>query len=514
MLKKQLKFLLLALTLVTFLVGPSPSLSSAGVPSALLRVAGGIHAVLATDCTLYAAAYGGDNQPGTLSQPISFSGAARSATAGAVVCLLGGRYELGCTVYIMNSGTPSAWITFKNYGDGEVLMVWKGGLTCGDFPMIKLDSTLAGAQPSNYVQFIGLTLDGQETALDGFVCMSNHDLRFSQNVIINTAGSGIATVGCNYVIADHNIVNHNGYLPPGAPSGFSGTSGISFFNNACNDTYTGFHFVAVGNIVVGEVDQPDGVSRTQAFDGNGIIVDSNLPCDSWAVPPASLLVNNLVYGNGGRCIEANQVSNTWIVNNTCYVNNLDTNVAAGTAGSISSQKSSNTYFINNISVSWRPTNPPYELIQGSTGASFFTNLSWGGPCLFDSTSTPPGSGSGADFCSFPNAGFVLADPQFVNPPHFDGQAAGQYRTARPPFASAAFNAAAPSCAGSTAACAASSAFAIGANRSALNVVGTNPTSLVQQGSSIWCDLGAWVYWDINGIPRGVQGKWDLGAFQH
>src|SRR5205814_10443044 len=68
---------------------------------------------------------------GTFAQPISFFGAAQTATAGAVVCLLGGRYELPCTIYIRNSGTSSAWITFKSNGDGDVLMVWKGGLTCG-----------------------------------------------------------------------------------------------------------------------------------------------------------------------------------------------------------------------------------------------------------------------------------------------------------------------------------------------------------------------------------------------
>jgi len=513
MLRKQVKLVLLSLALTPFITGPLPAAPISGSPSALLRVAGGIHAALATDCTLYAAAYGGDTQPGTLSQPISFFGAAQTATAGAVVCLLGGRYELRCTVYVQNGGTPSAWITFKNYGDGDVLMVWKGGLTCGDFPMIKLDSTRAGAQATGYVQFSGLTLDGQGTALDGFACVSNHDLRFSNNVITNTAGAGIQTVGCDYVAADHNILNHNGYLPQGAPAGFSGTSGISFHNNVCNDAYAGLHFVAASNIIVGEVDQPDGTDRTQAADGNGIIIDANLSCDSGAVPPASLVVNNLIYGNGGRCIEANQVSNAWVVNNTCYINNLDPNVATGTAGSISSQNSSNSYFVNNISVSWRPTNPPYELLNGSTNTNFFTNLSAGGPCFFDAKSTPPGSGTGTDFCAFPNSGFLLADPQFANPPHFDGKTPGQYSTARPPSAGSPFNAPASACASSTSACAVSSAFAIGANSSAMNVVGTDPTTLVPAGSAIWSDLGAWVYTDINGNPRD-SGKWDLGAYQH
>lgn len=512
MIRRKFKLVLLTFTLAALLAGPLPEVARGGAPLPLLRVTGEIHAALATDCTLYAAAYGSDTGQGTMSQPISFFGAAQTATAGAVVCLLGGRYELPCTVYIQNSGTPSAWVTFKNYGDGDVLMVWTGGLTCGDFPMIKLDSTRAGAHATNYVQFSGLTLDGQGTALDGFACVSNHDLRFSKNVIVNTGGAGIATVGCNYVVADHNILNHNGYLPAGAPAGFSGTSGISFHNNACTDAYAGFHFVAASNIIVGEVDQIDGTSRTQVTDGNGIIIDANLSCSSGAVPPASLVVNNLIYGNGGRCIEANQVANAWVVNNTCYINNLDPNVAAGTAGSISSQNSSNTYFVNNISISWRATNPPYELLNGSAGANFFTNLAWGGSCFFDATSTPPGSGTGTDFCAFPNSGFLQADPQFVNPPHFDGTTPGQYRTARPPSAATAFNMDRSSCESRTVACAVSSAFAVGTNSAARNVVGTDPTSLVPQNSVIWGDMGRWVYKDINGNPRGAA-NWNLGAMQ-
>ncbi len=411
MIRRKFKLVLLAFMLVAMVAGPLPETARGATPSALLRVSLGIHAALATDCTLFAAAYGSDTQPGTFAQPISFFGAAQTATAGAVVCLLGGRYELPCTIYIRNSGTSSAWITFKSYGDGDVLMVWKGGLTCGDFPMIKLDSTRAGARGTNYVQFIGLTLDGEGTALDGFAY---------------------------------------------------------------------------------------GTDYTQAADGNGIIIDGNSTCSSGAVPPASLVVNNVVYGNGGRCIEANQVSNAWVINNTCYFNNLDPNVAAGTAGSISSQNSSHTYFVNNISVSWQATNPPYELRNASANANFFTNLYWGGPCFFDSTSTPPGTGTGTDFCAFPSSGFLLADPQFANPPHFDGKTPGQYRTARPPSPSAAF-----------------SDFAIGANSAAINVVGTDPTTLVPPNSSIWCDLGTWIYSDINGNARGgATGKWDLGAFQH
>jgi hypothetical protein len=47
----------------------------------------------------------------------------------------------------------------------------------------------------------------------------------------------------------------------------------------------------------------------------------------------------------------------------------------------------------------------------------------------------------------------------------------------------------------------------------MNVIGTDPTTLVPAGSAIWCDLGTWVYSDINGNPRSSS-KWDLGAYQH
>ena len=345
--KNYLKVLLCFSAVVTLTLSPFLDLAR-GTPAALLRVNRGIHAVFLppTDCTLYAAASGGDTQPGTLSQPISFFGATQTATAGAVVCLLGGRYELPCTAYIKNSGTPSNWITFKSYGDGDALIVWKGGYTCGDYPMIKIDSTRTGGSPTNYLQFIGLVLDGQGTALDGFFCNSNHDLRFSNNVISNTGGAGIATVGCNYVVSDHNIINHNGYVQTGAPSGYSWTSGISYNNNACNDTYTGAHFVASNNIIVGEVDQSPMIvppPRTSPTDSNGIIVDINQTCVTPNVPPASIVVNNVIYGNGGRCIEANQVANSWVVNNTCYINDLDT-LQTG-IGSITSNNSSNPQFV-------------------------------------------------------------------------------------------------------------------------------------------------------------------------
>src|SRR5690242_17538153 len=62
MLRKQVKLILLSLALMSLTAGPLRAAPISGSPSALLRVARGIHAALATDCALYAAAYGGEDR--------------------------------------------------------------------------------------------------------------------------------------------------------------------------------------------------------------------------------------------------------------------------------------------------------------------------------------------------------------------------------------------------------------------------------------------------------------------
>src|SRR5258708_24234417 len=88
-----------------------------------------------------------------------------------------------------------------------------------------------GSFPSNpsYLEFRNLNLNGQGNALDGFFCSGSHHLRFIGNSVSNTGGSGISTVNCDYITADHNLVNHNGYIPSNASNGsrWTWTIGIS-----------------------------------------------------------------------------------------------------------------------------------------------------------------------------------------------------------------------------------------------------------------------------------------------
>src|SRR5205814_4965569 len=276
---------------------------------------------LVANCTLYVSPSGKDANSGTsTTSPKSLSGAAAVARPGSVICLLGGDYSLNSSFKPRSSGTASSWIVYRNYGDGPVNIVWNGPADASAMFYIG-----GGTFPSGpaYLEFRGLSLNGNANAADGFFCRGSHHLRFISNSISNTGGSGIASIDCDYLTSDHNLINHNGFIPAGTanPQWYSWTSAISYNSNQWFDNYPGFHNIISNNIISGEVDQ-----STHHTDGNGIILDlsSGSYDPATANTPPALILNNVVYGNGGRCIVAYVVTNFWIVNNTCFRNDLDT----------------------------------------------------------------------------------------------------------------------------------------------------------------------------------------------
>src|SRR6266513_3593375 len=199
-------------------------------------------------------------------------------------------------------------------------------------------------------------------------------------------GSGIGTQNCDYVTADHNIIAHNGYIPAGADPNiaqyYSWTSGISYNINQCSDSYDGLHLIIAHNIVVGEVDQTPNHKDANGrhTDGGGIILDYDTdtapPVITCPYPPGALIANNIVYVNGGQCIAANQVSNFWIVNNTCYKNGLDLSEEPS-IGEFDSHDSTNGHFVNNISVAWQAAHPAYVQAGVNSDIYYFKNLYFG-----------------------------------------------------------------------------------------------------------------------------------------
>ncbi|PYU85765.1 MAG: hypothetical protein DMG50_00140, partial [Acidobacteria bacterium] len=212
--------------------------ATASSPSLTITISNGL---LASDCTLYASPSGSSGNSGTSpSSPKSFSGAASATGPGSVVCLLGGTYSFSSTFSPPVSGTPSSWIVYKAYGDSPVYINYTGAPD-GQV-MFRFNG---GSFPSNpaYLEFRNLNLDGQGNALDGFYCSGSHHLRFIGNSVSNTGGSGVSTIHCDYITADHNLVSHNGYIPSNASnvSWWSWTSGISLNSSQWFDTYSGLH---------------------------------------------------------------------------------------------------------------------------------------------------------------------------------------------------------------------------------------------------------------------------------
>jgi hypothetical protein len=420
----------------------------------------------AADCTLYASPLGNDSNSGTNpAVPKTLLGAASETRPGSVVCLLAGTYQLSSTFYPPTSGTPSAWIVYRNYGDGDVNIVWNGGPSAPDQMIIKMGDGKFPSGPA-YLEFRGLKLDGQTHAIAGFFGFGSHHLRFIGNTITNTGGAGISTVLCDYLTSDHNIVYRNGYR-------YGWTSGISYNSNQWFDSYAGFHNIISNNIIVGEYDSSD-----KHTDGNGIILDlSNRSYRySSANTPPALLINNVVYGNGGRGIHTYVVTNFWVVNNTCYKNGLDR--AMDYAPSFSTNSSKDGFFINNIAVAWNSKNTGFAQYQSNDNIRYYTNLSFG---------------SSNNFNSPDPAQFMQTDPLFVNPPDFHPVADGQYATVLAPWL-------------------------LGNGLSLLPTSpargrGIDPSNLPNLPSAIVTDLKKYIYRDINGSPRPQGGGLDLGAYQ-
>jgi len=137
---------------------------------------------LASDCTLFASPSGNDSHSGTsASSPKTFQGAANATQPGSVVCLLGGTYNFSSSFTPPSSGTPSSWITYKNYGDGPVNIVYTGPADAS--PIFRLGSGSFPTGGVSYIEFRGLNLNGNSNSGDAFWCQGTHHLRFTNKLL-------------------------------------------------------------------------------------------------------------------------------------------------------------------------------------------------------------------------------------------------------------------------------------------------------------------------------------------
>jgi hypothetical protein len=218
--------------------------------------------------------------------------------------------------------------------------------------------------------------------------------------------------------------------------------------------------VGVNNVISGTTDE-----SSLHTDGNGIIMDLG-----GNVPPV-LIANNLIYENGSRCIHSFHVQNTWVVNNTCYKNGLDTRQLG--IGEIvgGGSDSRGNHFVNNIVQAWTGRYQ-YQLFNGA-GATLDYDDGFGGLVGV----TPR----------------YALNPMFASPPAVDPLLAQQQRNAVPPWEIGA-------------------SFMLQAG-SPLVDAGVDPRNASGVTAALRAGMDRYLTRDLNGAARPQGSAFDLGAYE-
>jgi len=457
---------------------------------------------LATDCTKHvSASASGTTGTGTSANPWTLA-QAKGAVAGDVVCFHGGTYSLGSTWSPSNSGTASNWIVFKAYGDSEPVINWTGASGSGNtmFNMASSDAQGVWTNSHHYLKFIGLTLDGKNKVTTAFHVYGGHHIQFIGNTLMNGGNGGIITQYSDYIVSDHNLIHHFGMNGSTLEASYAPccgwASGISYWAQTWYDKIDGLHNIITNNIISGEVD-----GSAHHTDGNGIILDNSCwttGCNSYSgvdTPPV-LIMNNVIYQNGGRCIQALYATNFWVFNNTCYKNGLDR-----TMNNPPMELGVNTghggWFANNLSYVWASSGNTSYAEQGTTGNLTYNQDEWW---------------NGAPSFSHPTPPFFAEDPLFVSPPSVNPCCQdGQYANAVAPWnlgTGLHLQSGSPD-------------RTKGIDPSTISGVNTVYTCTSddpcsgggnQTSSNIISDLKKYIYTDIDGNTRAA-GSWALGAYQ-
>jgi hypothetical protein len=416
-------------------------------------------------CSLYVSPTGSATASGLTPETATTIGTAKGkAVAGDTVCFLAGTYITG-GISVNRSGAAGAPITYRGGVNGEAVIHWAG--TNGVRNNIQVGA--------DYIEIQHLTLDGRSgsaLARAGVKCDSGHHhvgVRF--NIIRYTGSSGFLATGCDYLAAERNLIYHVGYDPAvGWGSGISyNQSGGAFWA----DGYQGFHSYVVGNIISASTDE-----SYHHSDGNGFINDLG------GNTPPVLVANNLIYMNGGRCLHSLGSSHAWYVNNTCYMNGLDTRV--GGAQEIDSiartgHVTTDNHYINNIVHAWTGR-PDYRVTSDAASVVFQRNIGWGG------------SGSPVPLS-------IAADPEqlrrvpplFLAPYPVDPTLDQQQTTAPPPWE-------------------VGTRFHLRDGSPAIDA-GIDPRNAAGMTPEFLADIERYLATDLDGAPRPQGAAYDLGAYE-
>jgi len=332
------------------------------------------------------------------------------AQPGDIVVLMNGRYEgdpneppLTPVAKFVRPGSPSAWITLKNY-PGHMSTISSRGQLGVSMIQEKGEPTLAylevrglrvrgngetvreqyekDSQPfTPNSQARGIEANGRTTPYPGERTDNEivHHIRIADNVVEYCTDDGIYAEYCDWLYVEGNVVENNCWATQAfAPAGLS-VMGFANFDGGVD-----VHKMLISrNRVSGNrlyvKNQPWGkVEKTNYFNGNGILLDANAE-----KPPTyfgrTLVQNNLVFNNGGGGIQMWFDHRIDLVNNTVYHNGTTPELKWGQIGF---EYCSDVRLVNNIIVA-QPDRPldtwmVNRVDKKTSNIRRFNNLYWGG----------------------------------------------------------------------------------------------------------------------------------------
>lgn len=186
------------------------------------------------------------------------------------------------------------------------------------------------------------------------ISLHGHHIIVKNSHIHHMAGGGVGGGG-DYITVENNDIHSNSWYT------FYATSGISFMNDTDIDSNITDYKIIVRNNRVYDNETKVKWEKTKGYsDGNGIIFDVDETYKG-----KKLVVNNIVYNNGGGGIHIYRSHNVHVINNTIYHNSRSPNLAYP---NMDVQSGDNAVFLNNVSVA---RDEAGEYANGNSG---FNNL--------------------------------------------------------------------------------------------------------------------------------------------
>ena len=214
-------------------------------------------------------------------------------------------------LYVANSGTADAWITFQADECATPIIEGPGVGPTEDNQDSGISSTTA-----TYVKFIGIVSRGWSTGFGngwtGNVAQdSNGNWEISDCIADQNGRTGFTFFSANGMKLKNSIAAHNGSSTM-RTLGRAASHSLRFAEQGTSNLVdTNVSFENMDNLTWRRPRTPRSTP-----DGSGFIVDQS--------SHAATFVNNIAFRNGGSCLRLTLSKNTTFVNNTCYHDAQDT----------------------------------------------------------------------------------------------------------------------------------------------------------------------------------------------